>query len=64
MPPHSQASDKPIGEANVLWVREQLHRLGMRVVGESVGGPLYRKVTWTVGSLAPDIEVMPVQVTE
>jgi len=59
-----QVSDKPIGEANVLWVREQLHRLGMRVVGESVGGPLYRKVTWTVGSLAPDIEAMPVHVTE
>jgi chemotaxis protein CheD len=59
-----QITDKPIGEANVLWVREQLHRLGVRVVSESVGGAHYRKVIWTVGNPAPDIDVMPVHVTE
>lgn len=59
-----QAIDKPIGEANVQWAREQLHSLGLQIVGESVGGPHYRKVIWTVGNPAPDIEVMPVQVIE
>ena len=59
-----QAIDKPIGEANVQWAREQLHSLGLKIVGESVGGPHYRKVIWTVGNPAPDIDVMPVQVIE
>lgn len=45
----------PVGHANLDWVYQFLHREGIEVVGEAVGGSCYRRIGWTIGSDAPDI---------
>ena len=52
-----QASIYPVGHANLDWVYQFLHREGIPVIGESVGGPCYRKIGWTIGAAAPEITI-------
>ena len=45
-----------VGAKNAQWVLNYLLDCGIVVVGNSVGGSTYRKVAWTVGREAPEVE--------
>lgn len=45
-----------VGAANVDSALSALDRDGINVVGVDLGGNLYRRIRWTVGSAAPAIE--------
>ncbi|MFO1263276.1 MAG: chemotaxis protein CheD [Rhodoferax sp.] len=45
-----------VGAKNAQWVLNYLHDCGIVVVGNSVGGSTYRKVAWSVGREAPEVE--------
>lgn len=49
---------RTVGDRNAEWVLEFLQQQGITVVQSSVGGPNYRKVSWTIGPGAPDIETV------
>lgn len=55
-----QLNPYPVGDNNLDWVNDYLADVGIEVLAESVGGPYYRRVSWTIGQDAPDIEVIPV----
>jgi chemotaxis protein CheD len=48
-----------VGATNARWVLDCLHHYGITIVGESVGGNGYRKVSWTVGHDQPVVEMVP-----
>lgn len=45
-----------VGASNLAWVEEFLRAQGIEVVGMSAGGDFYRKVRWTVGRNAIQVE--------
>ena len=47
-----------VGANNARWVMDFLHDHGIVVVGESLGGTGYRKVSWTVGRDVPVVETV------
>jgi len=47
-----------VGAKNAEWVLDYLHDCGIVVVGESLGGNGYRKVSWTVGRELPVVEIV------
>lgn len=47
-----------VGANNARWVMGFLHDHGIAVVGESLGGNGYRKVSWTVGRDLPVVETV------
>jgi chemotaxis protein CheD len=49
-----------VGADNADWALEALERDGVRVLGQDIGGFVYRKLAWTVGDGEP--EVVTVQV--
>lgn len=50
--------DGHAGAANFEWALGALHQVGIRVLGVSLGGHAYRKLRWTVGPDAPELEVV------
>ncbi len=49
-------SRKHVGTSNVEWVEHFLWTQGIEIVGESTGGSCYRKISWTVGAQALNVE--------
>ncbi len=47
-----------VGAANFEWALGALHRAGIRVLGVALGGHAYRKLRWTVGPDAPEVETV------
>lgn len=52
------AAQGNVGAANMAWALGALHRAGIHVLGASVGGQAYRKLRWTVGPDAPEVEAV------
>ena len=52
------AADGNVGAANFEWALGALARAGIRVLGVSLGGHAYRKLRWTVGPDAPEVETI------
>lgn len=52
------AADGNVGAANFEWALTALHQAGIRVLGVALGGHAYRKLRWTVGPLAPEVETV------
>jgi chemotaxis protein CheD len=52
------ASAGNVGGANVRWALQTLEETGIRLLGSDLGGAAYRRVRWTVGLGAPEVEVM------
>lgn len=50
-----------IGMANAHWVLDALNNEGIYVVDRHLGGNGYRKVAWTVGAAAPQVDVVFVE---
>jgi chemotaxis protein CheD len=53
------AADGQAGAANFEWALGALHEAGIRVLGVALGGHAYRKLRWTVGTDAPEVETVP-----
>jgi chemotaxis protein CheD len=49
-----------VGDANALWTLTTLRERGVRVVGQDLGGRVYRRLRWTVGADAPEVSRVPV----
>jgi chemotaxis protein CheD len=49
-----------VGEANALWTLTTLREHGVRVIGQDLGGQVYRRLRWTVGADAPEVSQVPV----
>lgn len=47
-----------VGAANFEWALGALHSAGIRVLGVALGGHAYRKLRWTVGPDAPEVETV------
>ena len=47
-----------VGAANFEWALGALHRAGIRILGVALGGYAYRKLRWTVGPEAPEVETV------
>lgn len=45
-----------VGLANVRWTLDELAELGTPVLAQDVGGECYRRLAWTVGPEAPEVE--------
>ncbi|WP_338416391.1 chemotaxis protein CheD [uncultured Sphaerotilus sp.] len=52
-------SGPSVGDANVQWAERALAELGTRVLSVDVGGHVYRRLRWTVGPQAPQVEAVP-----
>jgi chemotaxis protein CheD len=52
------SADGRVGAANFEWALGALHRTGIRVLGVALGGHAYRKLRWTVGLEAPEVETV------
>jgi chemotaxis protein CheD len=52
------ASSGNVGGANVRWALQTLSEAGIPLLGSDLGGAAYRRVRWTVGPGAPEVEVM------
>ena len=52
------ATEGNVGAANFEWALGALARAGIRVLGVSLGGHAYRKLRWTVGPDAPEVETV------
>lgn len=52
------AAQGNVGAANFEWALGALHRAGIRVLGVALGGHAYRKLRWTVGPEAPEVETV------
>ncbi len=50
------AQGRHVGQSNIDWAFEALGELGIPVIAHDVGGTLYRRVGWTVGSGMPNVE--------
>ena len=50
-----------VGAANAAWAEEALARERIQVLGGDLGGNVYRRLRWTVGSGDPELDVMPSQ---
>lgn len=52
------AAEGNVGAANFEWALGALHQAGIRVLGVAIGGHAYRKLRWTVGLAAPEVETV------
>jgi chemotaxis protein CheD len=52
------AADGNVGAANFEWALGALHQAGIRVLGVALGGHAYRKLSWTIGLDAPEVETV------
>jgi chemotaxis protein CheD len=50
-----------VGGRHVEWARQFLNDCGIILLGQSVGGPNYRKLDWRIGADQPDVLVVPMQ---
>lgn len=50
-----------VGDQNAAWATAALAREGIEVLDRQLGGPVYRRVSWTVGSGMPRVHAVPVQ---
>lgn len=48
-----------VGDDNARWALRTLAAQGVRVLSTDVGGRVYRRLGWTVGPQAPQIEAVP-----
>lgn len=48
-----------VGDHNARWALGTLAAQGVRVVSADLGGTVYRRLRWTVGPQAPQIEAVP-----
>ena len=53
-------AQRHVGEDNSSWALDALARDGVRVLDYDVGGPVYRRLAWTVGTGVPQVVAMPV----
>jgi chemotaxis protein CheD len=53
-------AQRHVGDDNANWALDALARDGVRVIAHDVGGPVYRRLGWTVGTDAPDVVAVPV----
>jgi chemotaxis protein CheD len=53
-----------VGDRNVAAVLDHLRGEGVRTPRCDVGGSAYRRLRWTVGSGAPEVDVVPVRPME
>lgn len=53
------AREGNVGAANIEWALRALHQHGIAVLGAALGGPAYRRLRWTVGPDAPEVETVP-----
>ena len=51
-------STNHVGAKNATWVLDYLDGCGITVVEHDVGGSIYRRVAWTVGSDQPGVETV------
>jgi chemotaxis protein CheD len=49
-----------VGDDNADWAIDALARDGVRVLGYQLGGAVYRRLAWTVGADAPEVESIEV----
>jgi chemotaxis protein CheD len=49
-----------VGERNARWALDALAQDGVHVLFHDLGGPSYRRLSWTVGPDAPQVAVVPV----
>jgi chemotaxis protein CheD len=49
-----------VGDANALWTLTVLRERGVRVIGQDLGGRVYRRLRWTVGADTPEVSRVPV----
>jgi chemotaxis protein CheD len=47
--------DTHIGECNASWALQALATAGIRVLARDTGGPVYRRIAWTVGPVPPTV---------
>ena len=52
-------SGASVGDDNAQWALRTLAAQGVRVLSVDVGGRVYRRLRWTVGPQAPQIEAVP-----
>lgn len=50
--------ERHVGASNIEWVLQYLDAQGIGVVDQCLGGNGYRKVSWTVGPVAPLVETV------
>ncbi|MDE2145812.1 MAG: chemotaxis protein CheD [Burkholderiales bacterium] len=53
-------TERHVGDDNAAWALAALARDGVRVLGQDLGGPHYRRLAWTVGPWAPEVTVVAV----
>lgn len=44
-----------VGDANAEWTLGMMRERGVRVIGQDLGGRVYRRLRWTVGVAAPEV---------
>jgi chemotaxis protein CheD len=49
-----------VGQRNANWVLDALAVLGATLLHQDLGGSSYRKLRWTIGPQAPQVEAVPV----
>jgi chemotaxis protein CheD len=49
-----------VGDENALWTLTVLRERGVRVIGQDLGGRVYRRLRWTVGADTPEVSRVPV----
>lgn len=49
-----------VGERNAHWALDALAQDGVRVLSHDLGGSTYRRLSWTVGTDAPQVTAVPV----
>ena len=49
-----------VGQHNACWAFDELGRSGVRVLCRDVGGSSYRRLSWTIGTAAPQVTAVPV----
>ena len=54
-----QSTQGNVGATNAAWAEAALAHYGIRVLGGDLGGNVYRRLRWTVGADAPELEAMP-----
>ncbi len=49
-----------VGTQNARWAQQALARDGLRLLHQDLGGSCYRRLAWTVGPHAPEVQAVPV----
>jgi chemotaxis protein CheD len=49
-----------VGETNARWTLDALAQRGVQVIAQDLGGRMYRRLRWTVGTDAPQVTCVPV----